>query len=209
MTIKQGIIAALFIGGAVLVYLVATQPATAPSDATTPATNEAAPAAVETKEQATADLSGTGTLADFFARGESVRCTFTTDYEGVQSEGELWYSDERMRVESITQTAGETLTSSMINDGEQTYVWGSNAAGVQGMVFPSDMSDTTTPEAYDNPQANPGVSMDQRVSYDCESWSVDNSLFVPPSDVDFVDMGRMMQGMMDGGVPEMPAGMNN
>jgi len=45
--------------------------------------------------------------------------------------------------------------------------------------------------------------LQDEVSYECERWTVDASLFVPPPDVEFTDMTAMMEAMMQ----DMPEGM--
>ncbi len=193
---------------AIIVYLMFAKPAAAPSDVS------GTPDPAATTEQSASDerdsLSGLGTFADFFGGGRSVFCTFEAAYEGGSSEGSFWYSDERMRVEATTRADGEVYTSNMINDGERTYVWGGTAAGTQAMVFDNETTETSAEDfaPYDIGQADARVSMDQQMSYDCDPWIARDTQFIPPSDIEFVDMEAMMQGLFEGELRGLPEGMD-
>lgn len=193
-------------------YLLASERAAAPSEVNDAATNSEATSSAELTEATpdrTADT-GTGTFADFFGSGENVYCTFSGDYdEGVSGEGEFWYANDKMRVEATTRVDGEVYTSNMINDGDKVYVWGGTAAGMQAMVMDADtaMNEDST-DSTQTEQAAARVDMQQRVQYECNPWSARDTQFVPPSDIEFVDMQAMMDGYFQGEMRGMPEGMN-
>jgi len=155
-------------------------------------------------------FSGAGTFADFLNRGDSGVCTFTSVHEAGSSEGTFWYDGERIRIESVTRADGEIYTSNVINDSTKTYIWGGTAAGMQAMVFPNNTNTepATDDVLYDTGQADARVSMDQQIEYNCESWTPRSTQFIPPSNIEFVDMDAMLQGMFEGELRGLPEGMD-
>jgi hypothetical protein len=200
------IIAGVIIGVAVVAYILMAQPAAAPTE---PATTTAEPEAeLEASSDVPALVTGQGTLADFFGRGESVYCTFSGTYEDdTTGEGEFWYANEQLRVEAITRVDGEVYTSNMINDGARTYIWSGTADGMQAMVMDSDMTTDASTE-YEAGAADARVDMEQTIEYECQPWTPQPAQFVPPSNIDFIDMNDMMEGMFQGELRGVPEGMN-
>jgi hypothetical protein len=201
------IIAGVIIGVAVVAYIILAQPATAPTDITTnPATTDTKPSAMPDVAEV---VSGQGTLADFFGRDESVYCTFSGTYEDdTTGEGEFWYANERLRVEAITRVEGEVYTSNMINDGERTYIWSGTADGMQAIVMDTDMTTGAAAEFDAGAATEARVDMEQAITYECEPWSVQTAQFVPPSNIEFIDMNDMMEGMFQGQLRGIPEGMD-
>ncbi|HMA79125.1 MAG TPA: hypothetical protein VKP88_08510 [Candidatus Paceibacterota bacterium] len=200
------IIAGVIIGVAVVAYLIMAQPATAPTEPT-PATTEEESEVMDEAEMPTL-ATGQGTLADFFGRGESVYCTFSGTYaDDTTGEGEFWYADERMRVEAITRVDGEVYTSNMINDGQRTYIWSGTADGMQAMVMDTDMTEMSA-EYEAGAATDARVDMEQTIEYECQPWTPQAAQFVPPSNLEFIDMNDMMEGMFQGEMRGLPEGMN-
>jgi hypothetical protein len=156
-------------------------------------------------------LSGFGSLKNILGLGDTIRCEFRSTFEGQTSEGVFYTDGERFRVDStVTSPESGTITSNMINDGIYTYTWGQSPQGAMAikMATPeeSDPMDWATEDWEANEESY--VDFEQEVEYDCDRWNVDTSVFVPPSDVEFVDMEAMMQEAMQG-MPEgfeLPAG---
>ena len=40
-------------------------------------------------------------------------------------------------------------------------------------------------------------TLNEDVDYECRSWNVNEGMFQPPSNVEFVDMNAMMEGVMN------------
>lgn len=162
-----------------------------------------------TQENSDADMmaemenAGFGSLASLFGRGENIRCDFTSTFEGEEASGTFYTNGENFRVDSEYSTADGVMTSSMINDGEYMYTWGQSPEGAMAVKMPILEAQGEGSVDYESDDNEASFDIDQQVDYDCARWSVDASVFVPPSDVTFMDMEAMMQGMMEG----MPAGM--
>jgi hypothetical protein len=175
-----------------------------------------APATVEegdTKEAMVADeagtedmVSGKGSLLGLLALGKSQECTFVVRTNGMVQEGTAFYEGGNARVDTLIKGAGTgDIASYMImqKDSNTMYMWGS-AQGNQGikMTLPTE----TTPTSMNDSQTltdAPAVTPDMDVDYNCKPWRADRSVFVPPTDIEFMDMSEM-QKMMEGMGGMMP-----
>lgn len=147
-------------------------------------------------------FSGAGSFVSLMERGEQFQCDFRyTDEAEVSGDGTFYFDQGRMRVDSTVMQDGETYVSHMIFDTDRTYTWSETSEGTFAVVFeadPQEMSETDAPQGSAQMGMNEQVSMDQRVSYDCRRGGVNASMFVPPSDIEFMDMQAMMQGQFQG-----------
>lgn len=144
------------------------------------------------------EFSGTGTLESLRLLGDDVECTIAYVLEdGEQpAEGTFFASEGKIRGDFLVPSpdlVGQNL-SSMILDGQTMYTWteiDGEAYGVKINLtdFVNNGVDTYEP-----------VSMDAEVSYECKPWlTVDDSVFVPPTDVLFQDMSLLLKSGMEYG----------
>ncbi len=153
-------------------------------------------------------MSGKGSLLGLLAMGRSQECTFVVRTDGMVQEGTAFYDGGNARVDTLIKgAAAEDIASYMIMDKKNNtmYMWGS-AQGDQGikMTLPSENTETPTP--MNNPQTGSeasAVTPEMDVDYNCKPWPVDGSVFVPPADIEFMDMSEM-QNMMEGMGGMMP-----
>ena len=141
--------------------------------------------------------SGTGRLMDLYERGVPMECTFTYSDETGSGEGTSYFDGERMRVSGMHEEAGVQAVSNVINDGTMMYVWGDTPEGEFAIKMAATEEDMMDDEEFDE-----ATALNEEVEYDCREWSVDRSVFNPPADVEFMDMGTMMEDMMQG-MPDM------
>lgn len=206
--ILYAIIGLVVIGGGV--WLVTSQSGSSPA-----ATNESAGETAEqseTREVVAEDTSGFGSLASLMGFGDKVRCEFDSVVEGETASGVFYTDGDRFRVESVQNTAGGQITSNVINDGDFVYTWGQTPQGEMALKMPNREVDSVD-DSFESPLSDMSdereyVDIDQEVNYDCGSWSVDGSKFVPPTGITFMDMASMMQEALNS-LPEgfeMPEG---
>lgn len=120
-----------------------------------------------------------GSFNDLMARGGEYKCTFVSNTEVGTSTGTVYIDGERIRgdFQSSVQITGQNIESSMINDGEFSYVWSS----LMNTGFKvANSNDKTEGESVDT-----GFDYDQQLDYDCQSWNVDSSVFNLPEGVEF------------------------
>lgn len=136
----------------------------------------------------------TGSLKDFFALGGSQICTFNNTAGGASSKGTIYVGGAtKMRgdftVESIVGTTTSKMESHMIRNGDDVYFW----SGLQG----GKMSLTGMMDANGNVQGNQPFDINQSVNYSCSNWNIDDSKFIVPAEVKFMDLSAVIQGGID------------
>lgn len=172
-------------------------------------TSEKQVSSADNQLQATANpelLKGKDSLLSLFKLGKSMECSFSFSAEGMKGEGTSFFADGYVRVDSLYSgdTVGsEPLASYMIQDtnSKLMYMWSSAMPQGMKMTIP-DEADTKAdqPDIPKTPAGTPlTMDMDTDVQYDCKPWNPDRSVFIPPADVEFMDMDSMMK--------MMPAGM--
>lgn len=142
------------------------------------------------------ELTGFGTMKELFGRGKDLECQITTVDNSVASEGTFFVADQKIRGDFITTSPdleGDALSSIIIIE-DTMYVWTEiegESYGVKSQMQTTEDTDVQTQEP---------VSLDERVKYACQKWErVDQSIFIPPSDVMFNDMSALLQGGMEYG----------
>jgi hypothetical protein len=155
------------------------------------------------EEMEVQSFSGTGSFAELMSRGIDMSCTFSSDFNGAVTTGTMYFGDGAYRMSSESTVSGMQIVSNIIYTNEKTYTWTETPQGAQAFVMDSvapvpaqntqvdpDMLDTQMDTTVQNVQ---GTQMDMHMTYDCSPWAVDTSYFVPPSDIEFVDMQSLMQ----------------
>jgi hypothetical protein len=193
------------IGGLVFVLLAggvwyvstsgSTKPATTDGD-----TSRATEAEVETATEE-ADLAGVGSFGTLFARGQALQCDFTAEDEAGRTTGTFYTDGERFSTNARHTYEGVTTETQAIYDTDFMYVWGEGPDGEMAVKLPTPDVNEMEGEVGDDSASREFIDLDEQVSYDCQPWRVDQSLFVPPADREFEDLAAMMQEAMQG-MPE-------
>lgn len=133
-----------------------------------------------------------GTLKDLFARGISMECTFNrTDEVGITS-GKVYLAGKKMRGEFESQLRdGQNLETSVIRNEKYSYTW--NSSQPQGTKIKIEDPDTLAEDSTSNEKQVQFALDDDSVNYNCKPWNADNSMFVPPTDIEFVDLSVKTQ----------------
>ena len=131
-----------------------------------------------------------------------MECTFTYSDEMGSGEGTSYFDGEQMRVSAMHEEEGMTLVSNVINDGMYMYVWGESQEGDFEGDFAVRMEATEESMMEHEDGLNETTAFNEEVDYDCREWSIDPSVFNPPAGIEFMDMGAMMEGAMQG-APDM------
>lgn len=184
------------------------------SNKTEETTREAMPEKMSMESEKMSDSSMdtkmfSGKLADLLSSGDDYTCEYKyTDDDGSSSEGMMYVTSRGQRMSgdfAYTDVEGSTTRSYMINDGTYIYTWSAEAAQGYKMLIPDGDFEAYLEDAenmaadYSNDENSNPLSMNEmnNVEYDCKSWNVDESVFTPPTDVDFVDFSAQMEGLMD------------
>lgn len=153
-------------------------------------------------------ITGSNSLTALLALNKNLVCTFNHEDESGRQSGTVYIAGAKMNGEfTITDNEG-TSNAFMVRDDEYQYLWGDEFE--QGIKF--QIAAMANFEQSETGQSQEGVDMDENYDVDCDSWRADNSKFVPPSDVEFVDFtaqaqaaAEMMQSLPAEGMPQIDA----
>jgi hypothetical protein len=126
-------------------------------------------------------------LAKALEMGQSVKCT--TSFEG-QTSTTYWKNDN-MRMDTETADAHGIYTKDVM------YTW----TGKQGVMMKLEDIEKMAQNAQAQTQPAPRTKeeiVQENVDVQCEPFNVPDSMFVPPSDVEFQDMSeifKQLEGM--------------
>ena len=134
-------------------------------------------------------------LKDLMMMGQDQMCTFESTDENGSNKGSSYISGEKVRTDfSGTDPDGKAYSGSMISDGTYMYSW--STASPQGMKIKiTEETNKAVEDVKQDAQANPNQYIDpnDKVDYKCQGWRVDQGMFTPPSDIEFVDYSQLME----------------
>lgn len=122
--------------------------------------------------------------------GKNVMCT--VKYDEASGEGTYYVSGDKMRVDYSMTSAGKTIDGHMISDGTYMYSWTSEL-GQGTKIKISAMEEMS---AKSSPSSG-SVDIDKEVDLDCSNWSVDESQFEVPTNVNFIDATESIQKIQE------------
>ncbi len=164
-------------------------------------TNDAEEVSQVSRENVVDTLSGR--FSDFVAQGEHIQCSFAgiDPQTGSYNQGTVYVSNERFYIESQTTIEGSLVDFQMIQTDDVMYIWSNTPAIMPAMQLDmrsiqnnSMMSDDMVPQSPVDWFDEPGIE----IEYSCRPWTPRANLFVPPSDVEFINpFSDMMQMMID------------
>ncbi|MCD5381281.1 MAG: hypothetical protein LR008_01765 [Candidatus Pacebacteria bacterium] len=146
----------------------------------------------------TQDRTGNSTLDDIRGWGEDLECTIRVSADEVSEEveGTYFVSDGKMRGDFLTSSPdleGKILSSLIVKDSTM-YTWSEIEGELYGVKMDLSLMDDSSIET------NQVVSLDDDVKYSCKSWNtVDQTVFNPPVDILFQDLGELLQSGMEYG----------
>lgn len=120
-----------------------------------------------------------GSFADLSTRGGEWKCMVDTSTAEAVSSGSVYVSQKNVRGDFTSDVASYgQVESHIITDGESVYTWTSVMPQGFKMKMVATGNDSGKPSGQ-------GGDANQKYSYDCEPFTVDASLFVVPSDIQF------------------------
>lgn len=141
---------------------------------------------------------GKGTLSFLMSVGVPMECTIKQDASaGVPAvEGTYFVSKNNVRADFLTSDpeVSESVLSSMILSDDFLYIWSKIEGEYYGVKMPK--SDLNKAEN----QSKTPVAFDDEINYQCKPWLItDDSVFLPPAEVNFSDISKLMQAGMEYG----------
>jgi hypothetical protein len=149
-----------------------------------PQLNNQAPTAQNEPETAT-NATIQGTLKSLLTAGKSQKCTYsdkpeTTSAETTSVEGTVYVANGKMRGDFSSTSEQIKVNGHMIADGEYSYVWSDlDNQGIKMLIDQQESSNAPTDTNTQTPDIN------QSYTFNCQGWTQDNTMFVPPSNITF------------------------
>ena len=141
----------------------------------------------------------TGSFFDLATRGGNYKCEVNSTGAAAGTEGIVYVSGADLRGDFTSVSNGTTVESHMLKKGDTMYMWGGGMP--QGITMK-----VTAMEAQGSPATQgSGVSGTQAYGWDCDVTGANASMFVKPSDVEFMDVGAMMHGGAGTGTGSVPS----
>ncbi|MHB8660709.1 MAG: hypothetical protein ACYC75_02085 [Minisyncoccota bacterium] len=119
---------------------------------------------------ASAKIIGVTTLSYLFGLKQPLVCSVRTTGTSVQRSGTMYIADGEMRA--------NFTSSSMIDDGTYLYAWQSDASKGLKLLAASSVSGSAI-------ASNGGFDLSTILSFACNPWAKNPSVFVPPTSVSF------------------------
>ena len=125
-----------------------------------------------------------GTIAELMTHGSST-CTVNNSDANQNTSGTVYIGSGKMRGDFTSNSSVGSVESHMISDGTNVYVWSTGMT--QGMKMPISQAQSSK-----GPNGQPSMYA-EKVNYNCQAWSVDQSKFQLPN-IKFVTLADMMGG---------------
>lgn len=119
-------------------------------------------------------------IVNLLSENRKVKCSF--DYKNADTTitGDVYIDGKRMRSDYITDDPEfGKIESSVIRDNRFLHVW-----GMPGVETGTKLSlGEAAEDAIDN-----FISTDEILDFDCSFWFVNERLFIPPAEIEFIDI---------------------
>lgn len=132
-----------------------------------------------------------GSLRSLLGLGQNSMCTFSSTVGDTTSSGTFYIASDgdmsgKFEIKTGTQA---TITSNMIVKDDVSYVWSGNQGAKMNVA--ELKADTKTEGVQGGGEY---VDLDAEMDYDCSSWVRDDSKFIVPSTVNFMDLDALLKG---------------
>lgn len=152
-------------------------------------------------QSANEESSMSSDLTSILKSGKTQQCSFSYDEQnGNSTSGVTYLSSDKMRTDINSTTNGKSSTIYVIRNGDDNYIWGSefpNNTGMKMTMSIDEYASNTDSKKYFDPT--------KKIDYSCSGWTIDSSVFTPPSNVKFQDFSAMIEGVMKA-VSKTPTG---
>ena len=139
----------------------------------------------------TSDTSGKKSVGNPAPSVVSLKCTFSQ--KETKSSGTLYLNGpKQQRTDTLTQISGKSAQGHIIYDGQYAYQWfEENGKIVMGIKSTSKdlnaMADQIQSQFQKADNLDNVIELNRRNNIDCSPWVADESMFVLPSGVGFID----------------------
>ena len=164
-----------------------------------------APVASQNSQTTVAEQKPAGSqksINDLLTSGQAQKCTYKDKMAEVDVEGTVYVAGGKMRSDYTSKTGGQTIMGHMVVSDNKSYIWMDGQS--MGMMMTFDPNKAT--EAA--PTGAQSVDVNKLIDYNCSGWALDNSVFTPPSNVKFQNLGEVKTPTSSTGVKTTAAPQN-
>ncbi len=133
-------------------------------------------------------------LSDWLAKKQSLICTISTD-KGTTT---IYVKGDKIKIDGLNNMAG-IGQGYYLQVNQYAYIWGKNKT--TGIKYALNEQESNTENNQENqPQKFDLKAMEQawnQMNYHCQPKSLNDSLFVPPTNIKFVDINHLMNSMQN------------
>lgn len=128
-----------------------------------------------------------GTMFDAIKQGEPLECDWKLNYDGPAelTEGKFYTDGTNGRSESSYEYEGKTYPAIAIINEDRTYHWSPDRGFKSGISDDRARYEAREPK-YDLLDTSIDVNFNVDYTFTCKPWTVDESLFTPPEDLEFI-----------------------
>lgn len=139
-----------------------------------------------------------GSMVELLAKGGNLKCVINVKAEDNMLAGTTYLSGKKARTEMEIDLPGEgTIKTYMITDNDWMYTWNSQYPEYAMKIKISEIENGSLPEAEGLPGSYDFDNYQTKMDYKCSKWIPDNSLFVPPADINFMDFTQTINQFKD------------
>lgn len=144
--------------------------------------------------QENTEPSVSNSLTSLLKSGKTQQCSFSSDdLGGGSTKGVVYVTGNKMRSDVTISTAEKESSISVIRNGDDNYIWGSEFPNSTGIKMTLSLDEYASDSGSDSKKY---FDPTKKVDYDCSGWTVDSFVFNPPSNIKFSDFSAMMESMM-------------
>ncbi len=153
---------------------------------------------VAVKQPDTTNGSITGKIEDLFAQNKPLSCSFSQSNDNSKSNGTIYVADNKIRGNFTTTIEGQPpIESFIIQDSQYFYSWTltppqGTKIKIDKLTEQTDQTETGQPNEASTDFNN---LEQQNITYDCQPWTIDQSVFSPPEDINFTDLDQQLDKM--------------
>jgi len=126
------------------------------------------------------------TLAAILASDRPVKCTVAPTADNGNMSGTFYIANKKVRGDYSVTEGAQPMSGHMIVNGDTSYTW------IDGQPMGFKMTATPVNRNENAPTAaKQGFNSNQKIGYNCSSWSADATLFALPANVKFNDMNAL------------------
>lgn len=132
-------------------------------------------------------------IKELLGLGQEQKCTWVSEVEGDKSSGMMLIKGNKFRQSVISKTNDDKENSmEIVTDGVWTYLWNpkTKEQGMKIKVTEEQKADTQK-------LANGTLDLGKEFNYNCSPASVSDAEFVPPTDVEFMDLEALQNQFKD------------